>query len=136
MHIKEGTIWVKTITTRMVWTFHVRNDHFVYQTRWREGIIVDFICWWHGPDRKWFQWNGSTSEVFGIKIWNESPKAIAILPRIELSRSTKRIFLSQRKYVLDFLMRIRILACKPTHTPLETNGSTKKCLSMDSNDFE
>ncbi|KAK2987198.1 hypothetical protein RJ640_029083 [Escallonia rubra] len=38
---------------------------------------------------------------------------------IEVSRSNKGIFLSQRKYALDFLRETSILACQPVDTPVE-----------------
>ena len=39
--------------------------------------------------------------------------------RIEVSRSDKGIFLSQRKYALDLLHETGMLACQPTDTPVE-----------------
>ena len=38
---------------------------------------------------------------------------------IEVSRSDKGIFLSQRKYALDLLQKTGMSACQPTDTPLE-----------------
>ncbi|KAK3037179.1 hypothetical protein RJ639_031066 [Escallonia herrerae] len=38
---------------------------------------------------------------------------------IEVSRSKKRIFLSQRKYALDLLRETGMLACQPVDTPVE-----------------
>ncbi|CAL8152650.1 unnamed protein product [Prunus armeniaca] len=40
---------------------------------------------------------------------------------IEVARSQQGIFLSQRKYVLDLLTDIGLLACKPTNTPIVHN---------------
>ncbi|XP_022876792.1 uncharacterized protein LOC111394998 [Olea europaea var. sylvestris] len=40
---------------------------------------------------------------------------------IEIARSNRGIFISQRKYVLDFLSEIGMLACKPAATPIEMN---------------
>ena len=37
---------------------------------------------------------------------------------IEVARSSKRIFISQRKYVLDLLKEIGMLGCKVVETPL------------------
>ncbi|XP_014517337.1 uncharacterized protein LOC106774818 [Vigna radiata var. radiata] len=42
---------------------------------------------------------------------------------IEISRSEQGIFLSQRKYILDILSEIGMLACKLADTPIETNHS-------------
>ena len=38
---------------------------------------------------------------------------------IEVSRSNKGIFLSQRKYALDLLQETSMSACQPTDTPIE-----------------
>ncbi|KAK6289742.1 hypothetical protein POUND7_001283 [Theobroma cacao] len=38
---------------------------------------------------------------------------------IEVSRSNKGIFLSQRKYALDLLQEIGMSACQPIDTPIE-----------------
>ena len=38
---------------------------------------------------------------------------------IEVSRSDKGIFLSQRKYALDLLQEIGMSACQPVDTPVE-----------------
>ncbi|XP_031273591.1 uncharacterized protein LOC116132056 [Pistacia vera] len=48
---------------------------------------------------------------------------------IEVSRSKKGIFLSQRKYALDLLDETGMFACSPVSTPMEENLK----LSMDSN---
>ncbi len=40
---------------------------------------------------------------------------------IEVARSDKGIFISQRKYILDFLEESGMLGCKPADTPIETN---------------
>ena len=40
---------------------------------------------------------------------------------IEVSRSKKGIFLSQRKYALDLLNEIGMTTCSPTNTPMEEN---------------
>ncbi|KAM2035444.1 hypothetical protein ACFX16_038537 [Malus domestica] len=37
---------------------------------------------------------------------------------IEVARSKHGIFLSQKKYVIDLLTEIEMLACKPTDTPI------------------
>ncbi|KAL5776979.1 hypothetical protein ACOSP7_009905 [Xanthoceras sorbifolium] len=39
--------------------------------------------------------------------------------RIEIARSKKRIFVSQRKYVLDLLKDTDMLDCKPADTPMD-----------------
>nr|XP_019706570.1 uncharacterized protein LOC109505944 [Elaeis guineensis] len=43
---------------------------------------------------------------------------------IEVGRSSKYIFLSQRKYVLDLLSETGILGCKPATTPINQNHRT------------
>lgn len=40
---------------------------------------------------------------------------------IEVSRSTKGIYLSQRKYILDLLAETGMLGCRPASTPIEQN---------------
>ena len=39
--------------------------------------------------------------------------------RMEVSRSSERIFLSQRKYALDLLQETGMLRCQPVDTPIE-----------------
>ena len=43
---------------------------------------------------------------------------------IEVARSSKEIFLSQQKYVLDLLSETGMLGCKPTATPINQNHRT------------
>lgn len=38
---------------------------------------------------------------------------------IKVSRSKSRIFLSQRKYIIDFLLETGMSACQPIATPME-----------------
>jgi hypothetical protein len=40
---------------------------------------------------------------------------------IEVSRSSKGIYLSWRKYILDILSETCMLACRPALTPIEQN---------------
>ena len=40
---------------------------------------------------------------------------------VEIMKSKRRIFLSQRKYVLDLLSEIRKLTAKPCHSPMAQN---------------
>ena len=40
---------------------------------------------------------------------------------IEVARSSKGIFISQRKYVLDLLKETGMIGCKPIDTPVEQN---------------
>ncbi|XP_073112311.1 uncharacterized protein [Elaeis guineensis] len=40
---------------------------------------------------------------------------------IEVARSSKGIFLSQRKYILDLLTEVGMLGCRPIATPIEQN---------------
>ena len=40
---------------------------------------------------------------------------------IEVLRSKKGIFISQRKYILDLLAETGMLDCKPADTPIATN---------------
>jgi hypothetical protein len=39
---------------------------------------------------------------------------------IEIAHSPKVLFISQRKYVLDLLRKMRKLGCKPTSTPMNS----------------
>jgi hypothetical protein len=41
---------------------------------------------------------------------------------IEISRSKQRIFLSQRKHILDLLAEVRLLDCKLVDTPIIQNA--------------
>ena len=45
---------------------------------------------------------------------------------IEVERSQKGIFLSQRKYVLDLLSKVGLLECKPANTPIIQNHRLTK----------
>ena len=40
---------------------------------------------------------------------------------IEVSRSARGIYLSQRKYILDLLAETRMIGCRPVSTPIEPN---------------
>jgi hypothetical protein len=40
---------------------------------------------------------------------------------IEVARSEKGIFISQRKYILDLLKEIGMTGCKPAESPIESN---------------
>src|SRR5664279_1876932 len=40
---------------------------------------------------------------------------------IEIAHSTKGLFISQRKYVLDLLKETGKIGCKPAITPIDTN---------------
>ena len=40
---------------------------------------------------------------------------------IEVARSNKGIFISQRKYILDLLEETGMLGCKPADSPIEAN---------------
>ena len=40
---------------------------------------------------------------------------------IEIARSSKRIILSQRKYVLDLLAETGLLGCRPCGSPIDKN---------------
>ncbi|XP_024310449.1 uncharacterized protein LOC106866887 isoform X2 [Brachypodium distachyon] len=45
---------------------------------------------------------------------------------IEVSQSAKRIYLSQRKYVLDLLTETGMTGCRPAFTPIEANQRLTK----------
>lgn len=40
---------------------------------------------------------------------------------MEVVRSSEKISVSQRKYVLDFLKETRMLGCTPAETPMDPN---------------
>ena len=53
---------------------------------------------------------------------------------MEVTRSKKRIVVSQRKYILDFLKKARMSGCKPSETPNEPNlrlGDSDKKVPID-----
>ncbi|XP_020253438.1 uncharacterized protein LOC109830555 [Asparagus officinalis] len=41
---------------------------------------------------------------------------------IEVAKSTKGVFLSQRKYVLDMLLKTRMLGCRSSDSPMDVNS--------------
>jgi hypothetical protein len=45
---------------------------------------------------------------------------------IEVSRSAKGIYLSQRKYILDLLSETGMIGCHPASSPIETNHQLSK----------
>ena len=53
---------------------------------------------------------------------------------IEIARSENGIFLSQRKYVLDLLMKTGMLACKPVEMPIKMNHKLQVSLNQISTD--
>ena len=40
---------------------------------------------------------------------------------IEVLKSSKGIFINQRKYILDLLAEVGMMDCKPAETPMVTN---------------
>ena len=42
---------------------------------------------------------------------------------IKVLRSTKGIFINQRKYILDLLLEAGMIDCKPVETPMVANHS-------------
>ncbi|WVZ54600.1 hypothetical protein U9M48_005372, partial [Paspalum notatum var. saurae] len=57
------------------------------------------------------------SKVFEVKDLGQLKYFLGI----EIARSTKGIFLSQRKYVLDLLSETGMLGCRPAPTPIDPN---------------
>lgn len=52
---------------------------------------------------------------------------------IEVAHSNKRIFISQKKYIVEFLKDIGKLACKLENTPIDPNhkvGKTEKDVAV------
>ena len=47
---------------------------------------------------------------------------------IEMARSKQGIFISQQKYVIDFLRETGMIASKPVATPIEQNHKLSKAL--------
>ena len=52
---------------------------------------------------------------------------------IEVARSRKGIFLSQRKYVLNLLNEIGMLGCKVAETPIEVNHKVETIMRKSMN---
>lgn len=46
--------------------------------------------------------------------------------RIEVTRSKKGIFISKKKYIMDFLKEISMLGCKLVETTIESNHKLQK----------
>jgi len=44
---------------------------------------------------------------------------------IEVLRSNKGIFISQRKYIMDLLAKTEMVDCKPVDTPMQVNHGLK-----------
>ena len=53
---------------------------------------------------------------------------------IEVARSKNGIFLSQRKYILDLLIKTTMLGCQPAMTPMGQNHKLFLCLNATSTD--
>ncbi|RVW67994.1 Retrovirus-related Pol polyprotein from transposon RE1 [Vitis vinifera] len=58
---------------------------------------------------------------------------------MEIARSRKGIFVSQRKYVLDLLKETRMLGCKPADTPMDPTtklGAKENCAPVDKGRYQ
>ena len=55
---------------------------------------------------------------------------------MEIARSKKGIYLSQRKYILDLLKETRMFGCKPTKTLLETKKVEDKGKPADKDKYQ
>jgi hypothetical protein len=63
----------------------------------------------------------TSSDIYKKKIDIKDLEKLKYFLDIEIVYSKKDLFLSQRKYVLDLLQKIRKLGCKPIDTPIEPN---------------
>lgn len=64
------------------------------------------------------------------KLEMKNLKGLKYFMEIEIDRSRKGIFLSQRKYVLDLLLEVGLLYCKPIDTPTVHDKKLGKCLDQ------
>ena len=76
--------------------------------------VDDMVVTGHDPDERKAQQSYLSSE-FEMKDLGHLKYFLGI----EVSRSDKWIFLSQRKYALDLLQETGMSACQPTDTPIE-----------------
>lgn len=57
--------------------------------------------------------------VYGLGFLQKDLGELKYFWGVEVSRSPKDIFLSQRKYVLDLLSETAMSVCQPSDTPME-----------------
>lgn len=50
-------------------------------------------------------------------------------------KSSKRIFISQRKYVLDLLQEMSVLGCKPANTAIDPHHNLRKIVKSNAIDI-
>ncbi|RVW83621.1 Retrovirus-related Pol polyprotein from transposon RE1 [Vitis vinifera] len=83
-----------------------------------EGVqIEEVIVWVEAIPRAWFGRFTKSMRAFGYHQSNSYHTLF--LKKQHVSRSSKGIFLSQRKYALDLLQETGMSRCQPVNTPIE-----------------
>ncbi|WVZ82885.1 hypothetical protein U9M48_030093 [Paspalum notatum var. saurae] len=98
------------------------GDHTVFYRHSRRRIVilavyVDDIIITGDDEAEINRLKEDLSKVFEVKDLGQLKYFLGI----EIARSTKGIFLSQRKYVLDLLSETGMLGCRPAPTPIDPN---------------
>lgn len=98
------------------------SDHTLFLKYNREKIIVlivyvdDMIVTGNDPEEK-----AALQDHLAQEFEMKDLGSLKYFLGIEVSRSKKGIFLSQRKYALDLLNETGMSACSPISTPMEEN---------------
>ena len=105
-------------------SFHQsQGDHILFFKHGYNGkittlvVYVDGIILMGNEENEARRLKGELNKEFEIKDLGN----LRYFLGIEVARSRKGIFISQRKYVLDLLKEISMLGCKVVETPMEVN---------------
>lgn len=137
MQVEEGFVRFEAFSTSMVWKindamkkfgyyYQSNSDHTLFLKR-KNGLITFLIIY---VDDMIITGNDKT-ETGDLKrrLFREfEMKDLGNLKyflRIEVLRSKLRIFISQRKYIIDMLAKVGLVDYKPTKTPIVVNHGLK-----------